>query len=580
MNNNIQPRPQPESPRKACESALAELMSIVATLCRAFGLSFPAAVLLLFSLMSIAFQGAACVVDGVGRRISLKVNTLLLAPLATGQMLVQLLTDVVHAVEIAVAGEVTKRHAEYKAGEAMRVQTREQLETAIKRKIAEKVRVDAWNGLIARLLAEKPQEADFADFEQKLIARNQLVADHELAIEQGRIDGDAEAVRLHQRELKLLRADEPPSYATAMRHWERKFEPAVRQRDEYGDVEAELAQLNGSLAELNMREQAEIEPVEPKQAYVNVSIPTMYKSVGAGWPSAIGLLSGPTFLKALCKHVTPFGEMTGGRMLSKYAGGSVVTSFFATLPEEPFERDFKALGQDAAAAAGAFLVASDSKEVEFDAAMNLSESVSLAEIKETIVKFAVAKTVAMMATGFQQEEYPLSAEALSVLAETEEAIRQFRRATPLHPAQDTLLVNMPQTICSVAGLLHAWRPTGATLPAHAVQRANDICNYFADVFCRAVVPPPEELGWAQLLRDTLRRIVAKKLNRRDPNAYVMAVSTILNKSSSIGLTKAQIRRAIDFMLREGWAGLQDHHTDDFDEMIALDHFLFGPTSHC
>lgn len=580
MNNNIQPRPQPESPRKACESALAELMSIVVTLCRAFGLRFPSAVLVLFSLMGIAFQGAACVVDGVGRRIPLKVNTFLLAPLATGQVLVQFLTDVVYAVESAVAAEVTRRQAEYKAGEAMRAQTREQLEAAIKKKITEKVRLDALNALIVRLLAEKPEEAEFADFEQKLIERNQRIADLELAIEQGRIDGDAEAVRLHQRELKLLRADEPPSYATATRHWERKFEPAVRQRDEYGDVDAELAQLNDSLAELNMLGQAEIEPVEPKQAYVNVSIPTMCKSVGTGWPNAMGFLSGPTVLKALCKHVTPFGEMIGGRMLSKYAGGSVVTSFFATAPEDAFERDFKALGQDAAAVTGAFLVASDSKEAEPDAGVNLSKPISLAEIKERIVKMAVARTAAMMAKGFQQTEYSLDAEVLTLLAGIEEQIQQFRGGTLLHPAQDTLLVHMPQTICSVAGLLHAWRSTGAALPAHAVQRANDICNYFAEAFCRAVVPPPEELGWAQMLRDTLRRIVTKKLNRRDPNAYVMAISTILNKSSSIGLTKAQIRRAIDFMLREGWAGLQDHHTDDFDEMIALDHFLFGPTSHC
>jgi len=576
-NHHIQPW-QSKSPRKACENALADHMPIVFTLCRAFSLSFPSGVLLLLFLMGVALQGAACVLDGVGRRISLKVNMLLLAPLASGQVLVQFLTDVARAVEIAVAAEVTQRQAQYKASAAMRVQMREQLELAIRKKVAEKVRLDALTAFIDKLLADKPQEADFVDFEQKLIVRNQHVADHELAIEQARIDADAEAVKLHRQELKRLRADEPVSYETATRNWARKFDPAVRQRDEFGDVGAELAVLNDSVAELNLREQAELEPVEPKVVYANVPIPAMCKSVGTGWPVAIGLLSGSTVLKALCRHMTPFVDMSGGRMLSKYAGGSVVTSFFATTPQDVFERDFKALGQDAAAVSGAFLVSSDANVEGFDGAMTLTESMSLPAIKETIVKMAVDRTIAMMGAGFQQTEYSLSAEALCVLAGIDETIHRVRHGEPIHPAQDALLANMPQTICAVAGLLHAWNPNGTALQAEAVDRATSICRYFNEVFGAVVVPPPEELAWALMLRNVLCRIVVKKVSREDKNAYVMAISTILNKASSIGMTRAQIRRAIDFMLREGWAKLQDHKTDDFDEILVLDQSRFGGTS--
>ncbi|KGE09810.1 hypothetical protein LA03_14005 [Burkholderia gladioli] len=576
-NHNIQPW-QSKSPRKACENALADEIPIVFTLCRAFNLSFPSGVLLLLFLMGIALQGAACVLDGVGRRISLKINMLLLAPLASGQVLVQFLTDVVRAVEIGVAAEVVQRHAQYKASAATRVQMREQLELAIRKKVVEKVRLDALTAFVDKLLADKPQEADFVDFEQKLIDRNQRIADLELAIEQARIDGHADAVKLHRQELKRLRAAEPASYETAMRNWERKYEPAVRQCDEFGDVSGELAALNDSLAELNLREQAELEPVEPSLVYANIPIPAMCKSVGTGWPVAIGLLSGPTVLKALCRHMTPFVDMTGGRMLSKYAGGSVVTSFFATIPQDVFERDFKALGQDAAAVSGAFLVSSDANVEGFDGAMTPTESMSLPAIKEAIVKMAVDRTIAMMGARFQPTEYSLSAEALSVLAEIDETIHRVRHGGPIHPAQDALLVNMPQTICAVAGLLHAWNPNGAELQADAVDRASSICSYFDVVFGAAVVPPPEELAWAQMLRVVLCRIVAKKVSRQDKNAHVMAISTLLNKASSIGMTRAQIRRAIDFMLREGWAILQDHETDDFDEILVLDRTRFGATS--
>lgn len=553
-------------------------MPIVVTLCRAFSLQFPSGVLLLLCLMSIAFQGAACVVDGVGRRIPLKVNTFLLAPLATGQILVQFLTDVVHAVEIAVAGEVTKRHAEYRANEALRLQMREQLEAATRKKVAEKVRRDGLCALIDRLLAGKPQEADFADFQQKLIARNQHIADLDQAIEQARIDGDVEAVKLHRQELKRLRAEEPVSYETATRNWERKFEPAVRQRDEYGDVDAELAMLNDRLAELNLREHAEIEPVDPKQAYANASIPAMYKSVGAGWPVANGFLSGPTVLKALCRHMTQFVEMTGGRMLSKYAGGSIVASFFATVPQEAFERDFKTLGHDAAAVAGAFLVASDSKDDGLDGPMTLTESTNLPGIREKIVKFAVDRTIATMSASFRRTEHSLDTEALTVLAGIEDQLYRHRRGAPIHPAQDALLVNMPQTICSVAGLLHAWWPTKMEVPAHAVRRATSICEYLADVFHAAVVPAPEVLGWAQVLREVLCRIVAKKVSRGDEKAYVMAVSTILNKSSLIGLTRGEISQAIAFMRHAGWVSSEHHDADDFDEILVLNQAQFGQMS--
>jgi hypothetical protein len=111
-----------------------------------------------------------------------------------------------------------------------------------------------------------------------------------------------------------------------------------------------------------------------------------------------------------------------------------------------------------------------------------------------------------------------------------------------------------------------------------VDRATSICRYFDAVFGAVVVPPPEELAWALMLRNVLCRIVVKKVSREDKNAYVMAISTILNKASSIGMTRAQIRRAIDFMLREGWAKLQDHKTDDFDEILVLDQSRFGGTS--
>jgi len=69
MNDKSLQCQQTLSSRKACENAHgAELMLIVVTLRRAFNLRFPIAVLLLFNLLGIAYQGARRVVDRVGRR--------------------------------------------------------------------------------------------------------------------------------------------------------------------------------------------------------------------------------------------------------------------------------------------------------------------------------------------------------------------------------------------------------------------------------------------------------------------------------------------------------------------------------
>lgn len=564
----------PISPVQAESAYLSVLNDVVRAQCARHGINRAVSKAFLLVKLCIAVQGAAYVVDDQNRRIPLVFNLLTQVPWATGTALMQELAGLLTQIEIATTAPTNKRFMHFLANREMRAEALREMKMSIKVATAKAARCKALAAQLDLLDAQKPQEDDYEDFPSKLLSWEKQVAELEIAYEQAKAEGDTVLAKALFKELRDKRANPPQSYETAFERWRIKHAPIAAQYALLDGADAELCRLNAELVELLAAKAREREPAAAKLLYRNTPIPPLLKALGSGWPVGMAVYDADLLPRMLVKHAAAVADACDAGIVSVHAPGRVQPGFVGTTTPGSIVREVKALGQSAATLA-LFHVVSDSPEIASGQVELPADSECLARFDRHIVEMAVTNVLAMMQDDFVPAEITLSGEAAEMLASARGELHARRTGDALHPMYDAYLARMPQSLCQVAGLLHPGRNEHGPLTAETMRTAIETCLALTDEFKRAAVPAPEipesvRLAWT--LRHALYGHVDQQMQADAKQPFHIALSTLCNKTASVGMSRAQIRRAAFAMRDLGWVSIEP---DGLDQTIKMDPHCFG-----
>lgn len=558
----------------AVHVSLSVLNDVVRAQCARHGINSAVSKAFLLVKLCIAAQGAAYVVDDQNRRIPLTFNLLAQVPWATGTALMQELAGLLTQIEIATAAPTNMRLMHFLANRETRAEALSQTKMSIKVAIAKAARRKALKAQLDTLDAQKPKEDDYEDFPSKLLSWEKQVAELEIAYEQANAEGDTVQAKALSKEQREKRTSPPQSYETAFERWRIKHAPIAAQYALLDGADAELCRLNAELADLLAAKASEREPAVPKLLYRNTPIPAWLKALESGWPVGMAVYEADLLPRMLFKHAAAVAGACDAGIVSLRAPGRVQPGFVGTATPGSIASEAKALGPSAAVLALLHIV-SDSPQAASGQVEPPADPACLAWFDQHIVEMAVTNVLAMMQDDFTPAEITLSGEAAEMLLSEREVLHAHRTGDALHPMYDAYLARMPQSLCQVAGLLHQGRNEHGPLTAETMRVAIETCLALTDEFKRAAVPAPEipesvRLAWA--LRYALYGYVDQQMQAGAKQPFHIALSTLCNKSASVGMSRAQIRRAAFAMRDLGWVSIEPN---GLDQMIKMDPHCFG-----
>jgi|GEM_PF-2944068 len=565
-------------PVQSKSAYLSVLDEVVRAQCARHGINNTVSKTCLMVKMSIAVRGSACVIDDQNRRIPLAFDLLMQAPPATGMALTAELADLLTQIEISTQAATNWRRLNFVAKREMAAEALRQVKASVKVAIARAARRKMLRAQLDVLESQKPKPEDFRDFLSKLTSHEKQAAELEIAIEQAKAEGDATRAKVLSAELREMRANLPRSYETETERWRARYDPVATQHALLDGADEELGRIEAELAELLSARAREREPSEPKLLYRNTQIPAVLKALGSGWPVGMAVYDADVLPRMLVKHAAAVASACDvGSTPWHPARRRVHLGLVGMATPGAIKREVKTLTRSATALALLHVVA-DSPDAASDQIGPSADLDSLARFDQSVVEMAVANTFAMMRDDFMPTEIMLSREAATMLANERGKLHAYRTSQDLHPVHDAYLARMPYALCQVAGLLHLWRNGQGPLMVETMQIAIDLCMTLAGEFERSVVPAPEtpeneRLAWA--LRRALYGHVDQQMQANAPQPFRVALSTLCNKASRIGLSRAQVRRAAFTMRDLGWVRIVP---DGLDQMVEMDPHLFGQTS--
>jgi hypothetical protein len=564
----------PISPVQSESAYLSVLDDVVRAQCARHGINSAVSKAFLLVKLCIAAQGAAYVVDDQNRHIPLAFNLLTQVPWATGTALMQELAGLLTQIEIATAAPTNTRFMHCLANREMRAEALREMKMSIKVTTAKAARSKALAAQLDSLDAQKPQEDDYEDFPSKLLSWEKQVAELEIVYEQAKTEDDTVLAKALSKEHREKRANPPQSYETAFERWRIKHAPIAAQYALLDGADAELCRLNAELTELLAAKAREREPAVVKLLYRNTPIPALVKALVSGWPVGMAVYDADVLPRMLVKHAAAVAGACDAGIASLGVPSLVQPGFVGTATPGSIVREVKALGVSAATLALLHIV-SDSPEIASGQIEPPADPACLAWFNRHIVKMGVAKVLAMMQDNFVPAEITLSGEAAEMLASERGELHAHRTGSALHPMHDAYLARMPQSLCQVAGLLYQGRKESGSLGAETMRIAIGMCFALAGEFERAAVPAPEipesvRLAW--MLRHALYGHVDQQMQAGAAKPFRIALSTLCNKTGSIGLSRAQVRRAAFAMQDLRWVSIVP---DGLDQVIEMDPHLFG-----
>ncbi|MFM0526416.1 DUF3987 domain-containing protein [Paraburkholderia strydomiana] len=564
----------PAQPESAAWVSLSALNDVVRAQCARHGINSTVSKAFLLAKLCIAAQGTAYVVDDQNHRIPLAFNLLAQVPWATGTALMQELAGLLTQIEIATAAPTNMRFMHFLANREMRAEALSQTKMSIKVAIAKAARRKALEAQLDTLDAQKPKEDDYEDFPSKLLSWEKQVAELEIAYEQAKAEGDTVLAKALFKELREKRANPPQSYETVFERWRVKHAPIAAQYALLDGADAEPGRLNAELAELLAAKAREREPAVAKLLHRNTPIPALLTALESGWPVGTVVYDVDMLPRMLVKHAAAVAGACDAGIASLRAPGRVQPGFVGTATPGSVVREVKTLGPSAAVLALLHIVA-DSPEAASGQVEPSADPACLAWFDQHIVEMGVAKILAMMQDDFTPAEITLSGEAAEMLLSERRALHAHRTGDALHPMYDAYLARMPRSLCQVAGVLHQGRNEHGPLTAETMRIAIETCLALSDEFKRVAVPAPEipesvRLAWT--LRHALYGYVDQQMEAGAKQPFHIALSTLCNKTASVGMSRAQIRRAAFAMRDLGWVSIEP---DGLDQVIKMDPHCFG-----
>ncbi|CAN0617961.1 conserved protein of unknown function [Burkholderia multivorans] len=552
-------------------SAFGPLAPVISALACEHGMSRPAALIVALVKIAVASQGAAYVRDERNRKIALKFNVVLLAPTTTGNEIAQYVASPLAEIEGELASQHTRKAAAYQVACLAALEQRKTLEAELKVAATNAARFSVLLMHHAGHAEKEPHVADFLDAADKFATRDKRIDDLANARAQAKADGNSDLAKVLGAQLKTVRREEVLDFDTAYARWQVRSD----------SLTVELAQLDGAFErEAHVRlELAELvanapkKPIVPKLVYRNTPLPAVIKVLGQSQSATSLIITGDATLKTMRKQ----GDYLIDLLDSCPTIGTVgaATSLFGTTAPTAAIRDSKLFTADDAAWLSLIHFVRDSPQQDspfdgqpFDA--------------DALPKFDDMLKVILRQShddGFSMQEINLSSDAAKLKLSACEALRALRANRALHPILDAYLARMSITMIVIAALLYLARGEAGLLSVATMQDAIAICQWLAEEFEHAVVPapePPPALANAWTLRNALYHHVGKTLQTGREHPFRIAMSTLCGKSSSIGLTKPQIRNAAHEMVRQGWANIKP---DGLDLVIDLNPAIFGLRYH-
>jgi len=563
MNSAYQ-NSQPRSSKSAWPEARAVCDRYIGSVADAFRselyMRSPAAYMTALTYVATVFQGHAVVIDAKRRKIAPALCGILLTSPTICNQVSQRVARPHAEVEAEMGRENIAKTARHKALCFSHIEQRKTLEANLTLAAEQAVRRSVLLAQRAAHDLNEPQKQNFRDVAQKEAEKLARIGLLKQARVQAKAAGDIALADMYSKQLRVARREEVLDYDTAHQRWQ-------SQRDL---IESEIARLDGaaeredalrrSLADHILSEPEA--PVAPKLVYLNVPVSAIIKSHSQSL-SAAAIFSGGSAFKSLRKQREGIVELL--------ATARRPISVFCTAPLAEVTRDVKALGVEDALWMSMFHVVTDTVEPVVIGGNEL-DPIDLSEIDDHVKKDIREK----FADNFATAEITLSPEAEMLKANTCENLRALCVTQALHPIFEAYLSRLPVTLCAIAGLLYlAARKTGP-LSVDVMQDAIVICEWLADEFERAVVPAPElpegeRLAWT--LRRAMYGLVDKHMQVGATHPFRVALSTLCNKSGSIGLARAQVRRGVYVMSDLGWVRITP---DGLDQAIDMDPYVFGP----
>jgi Protein of unknown function (DUF3987) len=537
-----------------------DLRAVMRAQCAEFGIGDQTSTLLLLVRIGLANQGAAFVIDDKGRRIPLSINATLLVPQTTARLLLPLLRGPLAEAETVLAETTKSGHAVFESRLLVHSAQRRQLALDLKRAATDVARYRSLSAHLAKVRTREPQEEAYQDLDERLAAHRTRVAGLEARM-QAKTAGDSEVVKAYGQELRAARREEPQSYAAEHGRWQALSDPITN----------ELARLEGAVeAEACLRDAfaAHIasEPKKPEVStlvFVDASPSEIRKSFGmvTARVGATAVFTTESAVRSLGRQSDIVVELSDGP-----ARGAdwIPFNFVVASPATAFIRDVKALDDDHDGLLSLMHIVADPRYGGVSLGATARDLEVLEVFDQATRTKLREKTLAMVDDGWEAQAIALTDEAASLLAATSESLRVLLSANQVPSTLHAYLARVPRYICQVAGLLYLARDETGPISVRTLQNAIDVCRWLADEFERAVSPPakaPPEYADAWQLRQVMQNYISRCVQCEKQCPLSIALSVLCAKSASIGLTKARIRRAVEFMHGAGWIRLRQEGLD-------------------
>jgi hypothetical protein len=415
-------------------------------------------------------------------------------------------------------------------------------------------------------LAE-PMPEQFLDVPQKQADKQARIASLQVARTQPKTAGDMALADLHGKQLRDARREKIVDYATAHALWKSQLDVIISELARLaGAPEHEVAVREQLAAHLAAEPQA---PVPPRLLYC-VPFAKLEKLHAQAELPATVITLGSNLLSGLRKERESIVRV----LLPNDRSPDAIRAPICVLGAMPMSGSDKVVAFDEADAewlsffhfvADAPNFANVSDHVPHDAKAEWHFEQSLKDVMREKLAYGATETQLTLAPDAAQKKVTFC-----------ENVRAARMGTQFHPILDAYLARVPTTVCVLAALLHLAMGETGPISVAVMDEAIDLCNTLISEFERAVVPVAE-MSTAEKpvlsVRHALYGYVDKQMRCGAAQPFRVSMGTLFNKSGSIGLPKAEIRRAAYAMQELNWVRIVP---DGLDQVIEMNPYIFDP----
>jgi hypothetical protein len=518
--------------------------------------------------IAAAYLGHVVVVDEKGQAHELVFNLIAQAPVTTVTTLTRRWAQMLDEIQVDLESEFAPMEVAHQVLTMSWAEQTKTLKTDLKTAAKRAAR---WATLtIARANHElaEPMPHQFLDVPEKQADKQTRIASLQVACTQAKAAGDIALVDLHGKQLHDARREKIVDYGTAHALWKSQLDV----------INSELARLAGAPEhEVAVREQLAAHlaaepkaPVPPTLLYRGGPFAKVEKSHAQAEVPATVVTLGSNLLRGLRKERDSIVRVLQPNDRSPGA----VRSPICVLGAMPMSGSDKVVAFDEADAewlsifhfvadAPNFANVSDHAPHDADAERHFEQS-----LKDVMRE--------KLAYGATETQLTLAPDAAKKKVTFCEDVRAARMGTQFHPILDAYLARVPTTVCVLAALLYLAMGETGSISVAVMAEAIDLCNTLISEFERAVVPVAE-MSTAEKAVLSVRRAlygyVDKQMRCGAAQPFRIAMGTLCNKSGSIGLPKAEIRRAAYAMQELNWVRIVP---DGLDQVIEMNPYIFDP----